>query len=80
MTFSVRMGERKESKVAKREEMICEWITSDDETLEGVSKLFPLVRCKDCKNYNAGFECLIEGYGIERPKDWFCADGERRSE
>ena len=36
-----------------------------------------LVRCKDCKHYNAGFECLAEGYGIERDPDWYCADGER---
>lgn len=40
--------------------------------------LTPLVRCRDCKHYNAGFECLIEGYGIERPADYFCADGERK--
>lgn len=39
-----------------------------------------IVRCKDCKHYNAGFECLIEGYGIERDKDWFCADAERRTD
>lgn len=38
-----------------------------------------VVRCKDCKHYNAGFECLIEGYGIERPADYFCADGERKN-
>lgn len=37
-----------------------------------------VVRCRDCKHYNAGFECLIEGYGIERPSDYFCADGERK--
>lgn len=37
-----------------------------------------VVRCRDCKHYNAGFECLIEGYGIERPADYFCADGERK--
>ena len=37
-----------------------------------------VVRCGDCKHYNAGFECLIEGYGIERPADYFCADGERK--
>ena len=36
-----------------------------------------LVRCKECLHYNAGFECLVEGYGIERDPDWFCADGER---
>ena len=40
----------------------------------------PVVRCKYCKHYNAGFECLKEGYGIEYPQDWFCADGERRAE
>ena len=36
-----------------------------------------LVRCRECLHYNAGFECLVEGYGIERDPDWFCADGER---
>ena len=39
-----------------------------------------IIRCCDCKHYNAGFECLIEGYGIERDKDWYCADAERREE
>ena len=39
-----------------------------------------VIRCKDCRHYNAGFECLIEGYGIERNKDWFCADAERRED
>ena len=37
-----------------------------------------VVKCKDCIHYNAGFECLVEGYGIEREPDWYCADGERR--
>lgn len=40
------------------------------------SDVVEVVRCRDCKHYNAGFECLIEGYGIERPADYFCADGE----
>lgn len=43
----------------------------------------PVVRCKDCKHYNA--ECCLDGYGwCERSghdhvcsDDWFCADGER---
>lgn len=39
-----------------------------------------VVRCRDCKHYNAGFECLIEGYGIERDREWYCGDGERREE
>lgn len=38
----------------------------------------PVVRCGECKHYNAGFECLAEGYGIERDPDWYCADGERK--
>ncbi len=38
-----------------------------------------VVRCGECQHYNAGFECLIEGYGIERPADYFCADGKRKS-
>ena len=39
-----------------------------------------IIHCKDCKHYNAGFECLIEGYGIERNKNWYCADAERRND
>lgn len=39
-----------------------------------------IIRCKDCKHYNAGFECLIDGYGIERDNDWYCADAERRTD
>ena len=39
-----------------------------------------IIRCKDCKHYNAGYECLIEGYGIERNKNWYCADAERRTD
>ena len=37
-----------------------------------------VVRCKDCIHYNAGFECLKEGYGIECPPDYYCADGKRK--
>ncbi len=37
-----------------------------------------IVRCGECKHYNAGFECLAEGYGIERDPDWYCAGGERK--
>ena len=39
-----------------------------------------IIHCEDCKHYNAGFECLIEGYGIERNKDWYCGDAERRTD
>lgn len=44
------------------------------------SALPEIIHCEDCKHYNAGFECLIEGYGIERNKDWFCGDAERRQD
>lgn len=47
------------------------------EVVAHAEKVQELVRCKECKHYNAGFECLVEGYGIERDPDWFCADGER---
>ena len=39
-----------------------------------------IIYCKDCKHYNAGFECLIEGYGIERDENWYCGDAERRED
>ena len=39
-----------------------------------------IIHCEDCKHYNAGFECLIDGYGVERNKDWFCGDAERRTD
>ena len=38
------------------------------------------IRCKDCKHYNAGFECLVEGYGIETEPDHFCGYAERRTD
>ena len=34
----------------------------------------PVIYCKDCGHYNAGFECLIEGYGIDRDPTYFCGD------
>ena len=39
----------------------------------------PLVRCKDCK-YNDDGECIIKAGWFPVKPDWFCADGERRSE
>lgn len=48
--------------------------------LEELPSAEPVIRCKDCKHYNAGYECLIEGYGIERDKDWFCGDAERKED
>ena len=45
----------------------------------------PVVRCKDCKHYKDGFCYNPNTYDDEKTcgnttKDWFCADGERRTE
>ena len=34
-----------------------------------------LIRCHECIHYNAGFECLKDGYGVEHSPSYFCADG-----
>lgn len=39
-----------------------------------------VIRCKYCKHYNAGLECLKDGYGIEYPQDYFCGSAERRQD
>jgi hypothetical protein len=36
-------------------------------------------KCKDCKHYNEGFKCPIEWCGIERDKNWYRADAERKT-
>lgn len=50
------------------------------EYIEEVPVQPEIIRCKDCKHYNAGFECLIEGYGIEYDEDYFCGSAERRTD
>ena len=43
-----------------------------------------IVRCKDCKHgekCNSVYLCgKSRGFGIAHEQDWFCADGERRTE
>ena len=62
-----------------------------DEDVSPTIDAVPVVRCKDCKYYTAnvfknnGFnygEChkLAIGLGVYTVDDWFCADGERRSD
>ena len=38
-----------------------------------------IVRCKDCK-YNDDGECVIKAGWFPVKPDWFCADGERRTD
>ena len=45
----------------------------------------PVVRCKDCKHYKDGFCYNPNTYDDEKTcgntaKDWFCADGKRRTD
>ena len=61
-------------------------LTSRTSTIK--KNLVEVVRCKDCKHgqyaeWDNG-ECTdktvyCDGYGIHKP-DWFCADGERRTD
>ena len=55
-----------------REDSKDSWIMEDEDVVH-------VVRCKDCKCYKDG-RCYLtmRRYGLH--DDWFCADGERRSE
>ena len=64
----------------KNAELVAETIAVFADRIKSLPSAESVIRCKDCKHYNAGYECLIEGYGIERDKDWFCADVERRDD
>lgn len=62
---------------------VLDWDCASQDALNAVKAIpaadvVEVVRCGECQHYNAGFECLIEGYGIERPADYFCADGKRK--
>lgn len=62
---------------------------SDD--LRGSKNVFgesiqEIVRCKECvhkfvdRTNNVSFNCCELNHNKVQPDDWFCADGERRSE
>lgn len=44
------------------------------------SKKQEVVRCKDCKWYDVDSHSIFCEYGRVPKDDWFCADGERRTE
>jgi hypothetical protein len=73
--------------------MIVEWIIDEDSidhndllSARCANKAYPLVRCKDCKNVCVYDDdeviCThIDSNGNDKhPADWFCADGERKSD
>ena len=40
----------------------------------------PVVRCKDCVNRHDPINCRMFSEGMDTSDDWFCADGERRTD
>lgn len=48
-----------------------------DEDISPTVDAVPVVRCKDCKHYMT-IHCTCDGCCIS--PDWFCADGERRTD
>lgn len=81
---------RKVSEVGMRE-LIIKVDDPGERAWDGSSKVFEikeLVRCKDCKyafqHWNDFYRCdnhneLTIGYG-DHKGNWFCADGERKSD
>ena len=39
-----------------------------------------IIRCKDCKHYKRDTCSVGAGMAFPPPDDWFCADGERRTD
>jgi hypothetical protein len=49
------------------------------ELLELLKEQKELVRCADCRHADISPSGLIKCRGIFRSRDWFCADGERKT-
>ena len=69
----------------KEQQQIINSLKSDlQETLKVVSEQSNVIRCKDCKHRDPEDGKCDSGHGIQwqlpRPDDWFCADGEPRTE
>ena len=66
--------------------MIREFIITcvNEKDADQIEREYPnsvLVRCKDCKHYDANYyddqgTCYLDGWGVHA--DFFCANGERR--
>ena len=50
------------------------------ELLELLKEQKELVRCADCRHADISPSGLIKCRGIFRSKEWYCADGERRTD
>ena len=50
------------------------------ELLELLKEQKELVRCADCRHADISPSGLIKCRGIFRSREWYCADGERRTD
>ena len=57
---------------------------SNAEMAEGMKELLKeqpqIVRCKDCKYWSESYSVWFCPYHFNAHEDWFCADGERRTD
>ena len=58
---------------------------SVEEAKERFNNFTSVVRCKDCKHHyvdgdNVRFNMCLLNHNKVQPDDWFCADGERKSD
>lgn len=59
---------------AKHLEDIAQWA---DDAIALLKEQKAVVRCKNCRYWEDPENCSV--YDLERPEDWFCADGEPRT-
>lgn len=65
--------------LTKREAEGClELAEAQDVIQEMIAEQSKLVRCADCKNHNNN-GCRFFRYGVRTKDEWFCADGERKT-
>ena len=50
------------------------------EALELLKERPELVQCKDCKHHGKGTCSAAAGIAYPPPDEWYCADGERRTD
>jgi len=57
-----------------------EYVPVDGAVPKPNENLVEIVRCKDCKYLTEDnvFECGLRGFPVD--EEWFCADGERRTD
>jgi len=56
-----------------------EWEQNKADAIALLKEQEAVVRCKDCKRKNTT-ACIIYCIGANPRDDWFCADGERRTD